>query len=502
MALRVHVRQAAASPRVWRCKDESGMSMKAREPVQSWWKGRLDWRVAAVLVSLAAATAACSSNAAPSTTTTSANSPTTSRPSEHIGGSVSIWAEWTSAEQQSFEAVLRPFESATGITVHYSGKGSNMDTALETAVSGGSPPDVAVVPDPGTLRSLAEHHALTNLGPILGKLRSDYGPAWNNLATVDGKLFGVWFKGANKNTVWYNPAEFAAAGIASPPTTWEQLMTDASTLRAAGIAPFSLCTDVGWPVADLWQNIYLKTAGPAEYNKLAAHTISWTDPTVTKAFDTLAQLVGQPSYLLGGTKGSLSNDYPACVDKVFPKPGTMPQAAMVIEGDFVVSEIVGNSNNYVGGTKGLGGATCTADPSKTPCYDFFAFPAPAADSANDGAIQGAGDVAMLLKPTLQATALLYYLATPDSGEIWAHLGGFASPDKAVPLNSYPDPVSRADAKALQNATSFVFSLDDLQGSWEPDLWQDMLNFVKSPSSESIASIEKTMQSQASAAVGH
>ena len=59
--------------------------------------------------------------------------------------------------------------------------------------------------------------------------------------------------------------------------------------------------------------------------------------------------IGQPSYLLHGTKGALANDYPACVDKVFPKPGTMPQAAMVIEGDFVVSEIVGNSPGYTAG---------------------------------------------------------------------------------------------------------------------------------------------------------
>ena len=71
----------------------------------------------------------------------------------------------------------------------------------------------------------------------------------------------MWFKGANKNTIWYNPAEFAVAGIKSTPTTWQQLLTDAATLQAAGVTPFSLCTDVGWPVADLWQNVYLKTAG-------------------------------------------------------------------------------------------------------------------------------------------------------------------------------------------------------------------------------------------------
>ena len=123
-----------------------------------------------------------------------------------------------------------------------------------------------------------------------------------------------------------------------------------------------MCTDIGWPIADLWQNVYLKTAGAADYDALAAHNIAWTGPTVTTAFDTLAQLVGQTSYLLGGTKGSLANDYPECADKVFPKAGSMPQAAMVIEGDFVVSEIVGNSANYSAGTVAAKGKKCTANP--------------------------------------------------------------------------------------------------------------------------------------------
>ena len=109
---------------------------------------------------------------------------------------------------------------------------------------------------------------------------------------------------------------------------------------------------------------------------------------------------------------------------------------------------------------------------------------------------------MLLQSSAASKALIKYLGSPEAGEIWAHLGGFASPNKMVPLSSYPDPVTRADASELQHATSFVFSLDDLQGSWEPSLWQDMLNFVKNSSSSSIASIEKTMQAQATAALGH
>ena len=124
----------------------------------------------------------------------------------------------------------------------------------------------------------------------------------------------------------------------------------------------------------MWQNVYLKTAGATDYNKLATHAIKWTDPTVTTAFTTLAQLFSNTSYLAGGLSGSLSNTYPACVDKVFPKPPAQPKAAMVIEADFVVSEITGNSANYTPGTTGTGGAACTADPGKTPVLQLLPLP--------------------------------------------------------------------------------------------------------------------------------
>jgi alpha-glucoside transport system substrate-binding protein len=418
----------------------------------------------------------------------------------HIGGSLTVWSEWTSAEQQAFESAYTPFTAETGVKINYKGESSNIAATVQAAVAGGHGPDVAFVPSPATLGALAAKGSLQALGPVIGSEAKDFGPAWTSLASYNGKLYGVWFKAANKNTIWYNPAEFALAGIKAPPTTWQGLLADAATLHAAGVVPFSFCSDIGWPVADLWQNVYLKTAGAADYNKLAAHQIPWTDPTVTTAFDTLAQLVGKPQYLLGGTSGALSESakYPECADNVFPKPGSMPKAAMVIEADFVGLEIASNEPNATAGTKAAGGKACTANPADTPCYDFFPFPAPSADRANSSALQGSGDVAMLIRPTPQAKAFMRYIASPEPAEIWAHLGGFASPNIDVPLSSYPDAVTRADASELEHATSFVFSLDDLQ-LWEPDLWQDMLNFVKNPSSSNIKSIEGTMQAQANTA---
>src|ERR1700674_3809416 len=81
------------------------------------------------------------------------NAPTSS---SQQGGSVSLWAEWSSGEQAAFTAALSPYESQSGTTVNYSSKGSNIDTVLAAAVAGGAPPAIPLIPHPRTPHRLAK----------------------------------------------------------------------------------------------------------------------------------------------------------------------------------------------------------------------------------------------------------------------------------------------------------------------------------------------------------
>jgi len=106
---------------------------------------------------------------------------------------------------------------------------------------------------------------------------------------------------------------------------------------------------------------------------------------------------------------------------------------------------------------------------------------------------------MQLTATPQSTALIKYLAGPEaarSGLIW----WIRQPNNQIKTSAYPDTVTQADAQALVGASSFVFSLDDLQGSWEPHMWADLLQFLQNPSSSNVATIEATMDSQATTAL--
>src|SRR5207237_8005115 len=132
---------------------------------------------------------------------------------------------------------------------------------------------------------------------------------WAKLGVVKGKLYALLYKASNKSTLWYNVHAFKTAGVKAP-KTWKQLTSAAKTIKASGTPAYSLCGSSGWTLTDLFENIYLRTFGPAKYDQLTAHKIKWTDASVTKALKTMAGVLGDTSNLAGGTSGARQTDFP------------------------------------------------------------------------------------------------------------------------------------------------------------------------------------------------
>ncbi len=423
--------------------------------------------------------AACGSSA---TTSSSGGSSSTA---QAIGGNVTVWAVWSGTEQKDFQAVLDGFNAKTGVTGQFQSKGDQLPTVLGTAISGGAPPDVAILPQPGLLQDLVKKNALQPIDSFVGStLSSQYASVWQKLASANGKTYGVYFKAANKSTVWYNVKSLSDAGITSPPATYDNLLSDMSTLQQAGTTPWAMCGGSGWTLTDWFENVYLRIAGVDKYNQLAAHTIPWTDPSVTTTLQTLAKIFGTDANMVGGKAGAVSTPFPDCVSQVF---GPTPKAAMLYEADFVGSVIP------------------TVNTSIQPKTGYNFFPFPSVNGSPTSVVAG-GDVAVMLKDTPQAEALLKYLASPDAGTIWAHLGGFTSPNKQVSLSVYPDDISRAAAKGVIDAGNNVaYDMSDqapaaFGGTAGSGEWADLQNWVRNPSD--ISGIEAKLEADAVAAYGH
>lgn len=354
------------------------------------------------------------------------------------GGSVTVAAVWTGGEQESFQAVLDAFTEKTGIEATYSPTGDDVGAFLGSQIEGGSPPDVAMLPQPGLMRDLAGRGALQPAGEeATANLNANYAEVWKDLGSVDGTLYGVYFKAANKSTWWYNTGVFEAAGVEAP-ADWDAMLDAAGTVAASGTPWVSLGGADGWTLTDWFENIYIRTAGPEMYDQLTNHEIPWDDQSVVDALEVFGELVGDEQNLAGGVDGSLQADFPTSVTKVFSDP---PEAATVYEGDFVAGVITGD----VGAPEGS--------------YDFFDFPAIGGSAPS---VIGGGDVAVALTDNEAAQSLLAYLGTPEAAQVWAELGGFTSPNQNLDVSAYPDEITARSAAAVAGAETFRFDMSDLQ----------------------------------------
>ncbi|MFJ9343715.1 ABC transporter substrate-binding protein [Streptomyces sp. NPDC101733] len=399
------------------------------------------------------------------------------------GEKLEVAAVWTGAEQANFVTVLKEFEKRTGATVTFVPAQDPIVTFLGTKVAGGQPPDVALLPQVGALVAAVKNKWAQPVGPeAKAQLDANYSAGWKDLGSVDGTPYGIYYKAANKSLVWYNAKAFDAAGV-KPPKTWKELIAAADTLSASGTPAVSVAGADGWTLTDWFENVYLSQAGPEKYDLLAKHELKWTDDSVKQALTTLGELFGRKDFLAGGPTGALATEFPKSVTQTFTG-GDRPAAAMVFEGDFVAVNI-GQTEAKVG-------------------EDALVFPFPAV--GGKAPVVSGGDVAVALKPSKGAQALLTFLASADAAEIQAREGGFISPNKAVDPKAYPNDIQRGIAKALIAAgDDFRFDLSDqapaaFGGTPGAGEWKALQDFLANPSD--VAGVQARLEADAAKAYGN
>ncbi|MFD9356536.1 ABC transporter substrate-binding protein [Streptomyces sp. NPDC060031] len=399
------------------------------------------------------------------------------------GEKLEVAAVWTGPEQANFVKVLKEFEKRTGATVTFVPAQDPIVTFLGTKIAGGQPPDVALLPQVGALVSAVQNKWAQPVGPeAKAQLDQNYSNGWKTLGAVDGTQYGVYYKAANKSLIWYNAKAFAAAGV-QPPATWKDLLTAADTLSASGTPAVSVAGADGWTLTDWFENVYLSQAGPQKYDQLAKHQIKWTDDSVKQALTSLGELFGRKDFLAGGQSGALATEFPKSVTQTFTG-GDRPAAAMVFEGDFVAVNIAQTEAKV--GTDAL----------------VFPFPAVGAKAP----VVSGGDVAVALKASKGAQALLTFLASTDAAEIQAREGGFVSPNKAVDFGAYPNAIQRDIAKTLiASGDDFRFDLSDqapaaFGGTPGAGMWKDLQDFLANPAD--VAGAQAKLEADAAKAYGN
>lgn len=380
-------------------------------------------------------------------------------------------------EGQAFIALLDAFTAETGIEVNYNGVGDDLPTILSTRVTGGDPPDVAVLAQPGLLRDLVSRGAAQPVNEtIQGNMSANFAQVWSDLATVDGTLYGVYFKAGNKSLVFYDTGVFEDLDI-TPPTTWDEWIAVSQTLTDNGFTALAVAGADGWTLSDWFENVYVRVAGQANYEALTNHEIPWTDQSVKDTLATLEELIANPEFVAGGLDGALATGFVQAITTVY---GTTEAVMMYGPGD--VASIAEEETDAVIGEE----------------IAFFPFPS---IDGSPPAVLGGGDVAVALTDNPGAMALLEFLSSVEGGEIGVE-NGFTSPNQNVDLSLYADDLSREIAEALVNAEIFVFDLSDLVpaafgGTAGAGIWGGLQNWLQNP--DNVDAVLGQIEAEAAAA---
>src|SRR5689334_20633261 len=239
------------------------------------------------------------------------------------GGTITVTSLWGGAEQENFQKVLDAFKAKTGITAKYESNRDNYATVLQTKITGGNPPDVAILPGIGFLRRFAKDGSIkkiSDLGIDAAALQPNYAPGILDIGSVDGELYAIMVKFNSKSTFWYRPAKLKDAGVDTP-KDWDAFTAALKTLKDKGDKPMALGAKDDWTLTDWFENIYVRQAGPEAYDKLFSADGDWTDPSVAAAVKSMTDVIND-DYVDGGIKAALGRAFTDALGQAFSATGT------------------------------------------------------------------------------------------------------------------------------------------------------------------------------------
>jgi alpha-glucoside transport system substrate-binding protein len=391
------------------------------------------------------------------------------------GQTLTISGPWTGLDAQNVQAMLRYFEEATGATVNYSGSDS-FEQDIVIAAQAGSPPNIAVFPQPGLAEDMAARGFLEPLDDETADwLRENYaaGESWVDLATFTGQggeeaLYGFFYKVDVKSLVWYSPEQFDEAGYDVPETMeelrelTEMIVEDGGTPWCIGLGSGAA---TGWPATDWVEDMMLRLHDPEIYDQWVSNELAFDSPEVIEAIEEFGWFVRNDDFVQGGSAAVATSDFRDSPSGLFTFP---PQCYMHKQASFI--------------------PTFFPDGAQYPDdWNFFYFPA-WEDRDLGNPVLGAGTLFSITQENEAARVFIEWLKTPIAHEVWMGLSGFLTPHQGVNSEAFDDDSLRAMNDILLEATTFRFDASDLMPGeiGAGAFWTGMVDFVTGADAESVA----------------
>ncbi|MDI7863433.1 ABC transporter substrate-binding protein [Rhizobiaceae bacterium n13] len=383
------------------------------------------------------------------------------------GETLTIFGPWRGDDEILFNSVLAYFIEATGINVRYSSS-ENYEQQIVIDTQAGSPPNIAILPQPGLLADLASKGFLVPLGDDVEQwVKDNYGAgqSWVDLGVYKGKdgnpaYFALPYKADVKSLVWFVPENFEEAGYEIP-TTMEELHALTDQIVEDGGTPWCIGLGsggaTGWPATDWVEDMMLRTQPADVYDKWVKNEIPFTDPAVVGAIEEFGKFALNDKYVSGGTKAVASTDFRDSPKGLFDVP---PKCYMHHQASFIPSF-------FPEGTK-LGEDA-----------DFFYMPPYASKPDLGKPVLGAGTLVTITQDSKPARAFIDFLKTPIAHEVWMAQSSFLTPYKGVNVEAYGNDQMRKQGDILTSATTFRFDGSDLMPGkiGAGAFWTAMVDYV-------------------------
>ncbi|MGC5051779.1 extracellular solute-binding protein [Micromonospora sp. DT48] len=362
--------------------------------------------------------------------------------------SVQVAVVWAGGELARFRQVVADYPTSVQVI----GVGNDIDAFLTARRAAGTSPDVAILPRPGLVVEYARRGWLSEVSPA-ASYTAPGGMA--DLLDVDRRRYGVWVKAAHKSLFWHFPSM-----LDEPPRSWDALVWLTRRLGArhragAGPAPLAIGAADGWVLTDWFENVLADVAGADLYAALARGEADWRGPSVAYALDRLAELWSVDGAFPGGGRRALLTQFEESIIQVVHHR----EAVMVFEADFVDAVV---------------------DRFRQGSEPLVTFRFPGARVTEQPLIVG-GDAAVAFTGSPGGADLVHWLSQATTFRPWLDAGGYLSPNLAVPVDSYRDPLRRRLADELRTADTVRFDLSDqlpgtFTGTDGVGIWRIMQDF--------------------------
>ncbi|MEL6639784.1 MAG: ABC transporter substrate-binding protein [Pseudomonadota bacterium] len=389
---------------------------------------------------------------------------------------LTVAGHWTGTLEETIEEVLEVFAQSSGHDVRYIGM-ADFESQIPRDLEAGSPPNIAVFPQPGLASDLAARGFLTPLKDGTATwLSENYaaGDSWVDLGTYadangDEQLYGFPYKIDLKSLVWYVPENFEDAGY-EVPNSMEELKALTEQIVADGETPWCIGLESGvasgWPATDWVEEILLRTHPPEVYDAWVSNDIPFDAPQIVDAIEEFGVFARNDDNVAGRVSAVNTTSYDDSPAGLFTSP---VRCYMHRQGSFIPAFFPEN-------------AEAGED------YDFFYFPT-YAERDLGSPILGAGAIWVITDDSPAAHELIEFLKTPEAHETWMGLGGFLTPHKGVDSAAFADPTLRKMNDILLEATTFRFDASDLMPSavGTGTFWTGMLDYVDGKDAIDVAS---------------